>query len=72
MEGAALAAERRADLALFQAWHGEAFAREKRLKSLSKYTVRKPQKQGPEELLAAMREFQARGAKMTIRRVSNP
>lgn len=73
MEGAGRAADRRVDLALFQAWHGEAFAREKRLKSLSKYRAQTgPQKgQSPAQLLGALREFKARGAKMEIRRVPN-
>ena len=69
MEGAGLAAERQAEMALFQAWHGEAFAREKRLKPLSKYIKSGARKQSPEELLAAFRDFQARGAKMEIRHV---
>lgn len=70
MEGAGLAAERAADRALFQAWHAEAFAREKRLKPLARYlSSGKPQKQGPAEMLATLREYKARGAAMEIKRV---
>ena len=71
MEGAGLAAERKFDLALFQAWHGEAFSREKRLKPLSKYRTQSgPAKQSPEQMLAILKELKARGAKMDIRRVN--
>jgi len=71
MEGRALAAKSRYDLALFAAWHGEAFAREKRLKPLGKYMAsgQPKRQQGASEMLAAMRELNARGAPMTIRKV---
>lgn len=68
MEGRARAAQTRYDQALSQAWHTEAFAREKRLKPLGKYlSASKPKNpQDSAEMLAALRELQARGAPMTI------
>ena len=71
MEGRARAANRDVEAAVAQAWHGEAFAREKRLKPLSKYLGGlKPQKpQGPAEMLAIFRDLQARGAGIEIAKV---
>lgn len=73
MEGAGLAANQQTDLALFHAWHAEAFAREKRLKPLGKYlSSNRPKKsQSAAEMLATLQEFADRGAKMKIKRVSN-
>jgi protoporphyrinogen oxidase len=71
MEGRAHAATNAFELSMSQAWHTEAFAREKRLKSLGKYlAASKPQQpQAGAEMLATLREIKARGAPMTIRRV---
>ncbi len=72
MEGRSLAAVRRYEASLAQAWHTEAFAREKRLKPLAKYLSSNKAKpaQGPTEMLATLREIQSRGAPMTIRKVA--
>lgn len=70
MEGAARRARREQELAILQAWHGEAFARTKRLKGLSDYLGEKKKAQTPEEMLAVFRSFQSRGAPMNIRQVN--
>lgn len=71
MEGAALASKKRQDLAVYQAWHAELFAREKKLKKLSAYLREAPKKaQTPAEMLAALKGFRSRGASMNIRRVN--
>lgn len=66
MEGHVRAATRAYDLAIAQAWHAEAFARQKRLKPLAKYLSVQPRAQSASEMLGALREMQARGAPMTI------
>lgn len=71
MEGRARAAQHRYEMVLSQAWHTEAFARQKKLKPLEKYlTAAEPQKsQTPAEMLATLRELKERGAPMTFTRV---
>lgn len=54
-----------------QAWHTGAFgaaAQAGKLKPLRKY-LRKSGQQTPAEMLAVLRSFQAKGAKMTIERI---
>lgn len=74
MEGAALAAKRQHEGELVLAWHTAAFgaaAQAGKLKRLTHYLPKKPQReQTPEEMLAVLREFKARGANMNIRRVN--
>lgn len=71
MKGCARAAKRALDLSVSQAWHGEAFARQKHLEKLSKYIGSSEPKraQTPEEMLAVFRSFQSQGAGMTITQV---
>ena len=70
MEGRARAAKRNFELALSQAWHTEAFAREKRLKKLAEYLEGPPKARTADEILDAFLMFQALGAPMTIREVN--
>ena len=72
MKGRAKAAKSAFDLAIMQAWHGEAFARSKRLEKLSKYLGSKERvrPQTPAEMLEVLRSFQSKGAGMNIRRVN--
>lgn len=76
MEGAARAAKRKHEATLFAAFDAAAFngaAFAGKLASMKKYL---PKQQGPKraqsasEMLAAMREFQTRGANMKITRVN--
>lgn len=73
MKGAARAAKRRTDEAVSLAWHTAAFgaaAMNGKLKKLGQYL--KPERakaQSPEDMLEALRSFQARGAPMNIRQV---
>jgi nitrate reductase assembly molybdenum cofactor insertion protein NarJ len=70
MEGRAHAAKQQFDIAVAGAWHAEAFARTKRLKPLSKYLAHDDSRgQDGAQMLAALREMNARGAPMTIRKV---
>jgi hypothetical protein len=73
LEGRNHAAKRQHDMLIGQAWHTEAFAREKRLKPLAKYlSASQPRSaQGSAEMLATLREIQARGAVMNIRKVES-
>lgn len=71
MEGRARAAKDAFELALSQAWHGEVFARQNKLKQLSQYL---PREDGadpvqPEVVLDAMMTLQAAGVPMQIKRV---
>ncbi|MEG3152997.1 hypothetical protein U1769_24150 [Sphingomonas sp. ZT3P38] len=71
MKGRAHAAKEQRDLAIWQAWQGERFARTKKLKDLSEYLSggsKEPVQ--PEVVLDAMLTLQAQGAAMTVRRVS--
>jgi len=70
MEGAARRQKREFELAVTGAWHAEAFARSKRLKKLSDYLQPKATASTPAEMLAVLRELQAGGAPMNIRRVN--
>jgi hypothetical protein len=72
MEGRARAAKREAEAMLSQAWHTEAFARQKHLKPLDKILAkRKPRRvQSPEEMLAILMQCQAGGAPLTIREIN--
>ena len=71
MEGRFHAARQAADLAISQAWHAEAFARQKRLKPLGEYLSKSggPQGQSGAEMVATLHELRVRGAPMNIRRV---
>jgi nitrate reductase assembly molybdenum cofactor insertion protein NarJ len=70
MEGRSRAAKQQFDIAVAGAWHAEAFARQRRLKSLAKYMGRTTdQKQSGTQMLAMLQELSARGAPMTIRKV---
>lgn len=73
MEGRARAAKREAEQRLIQAYNGEAFAREKRLKPASHYLASlKPrgQRMHPAEQLTVFQELKDRGAPLTIRKVN--
>jgi len=73
MEGAARAANRRIESDLAIAWHVENFSRMgKAFKGLGHYLARlKPRKpQSGDEILAVFQQFQAAGAKMTIRKIN--
>jgi hypothetical protein len=73
MEGSARAAKRRHDLAIVQAWHGEAFARAKLLKGLAHYLGTKPKPtraQTPDEMFAALQMMHAGGAPLSIRQIN--
>jgi len=75
MEGAALAAKRQSERDVSLAWHTAAFtaaAKAGKLKKLDHY-LKQPRRrpaQTPSDMLAVMREFQARGAKMTFKQVN--
>lgn len=69
MEGCSRAAKRRGELALSQAWHTEAFARQKTLKSLDKLLGLKPKAQTPDEMFAILQGIAMRGAPMNIKTV---
>lgn len=76
MEGRARAAEREFERRLSQAWHTEAFAREKRLKPLKKYLEHDAPKDDPSRgaanLISTLREMQAKGMPISFRRVKLP
>jgi hypothetical protein len=70
MEGAAEMRREAYDLALAQAWHTEAFAREKRLKKLSDYQGKKSGKRSvAADAVAFFHSLKARGVPVEIRRV---
>lgn len=72
MEGRARAATREFEGRLSQAWHTEAFAREKKLRPLGKYlntAEKQDTSRGAGALLATLREMKERGVPMTIRRL---
>jgi hypothetical protein len=72
MEARARAAKREHENAVSLAWHTAAFtgaAMNGKLKKLDHYIVRPKRVQTPEEMLAVFRQFQSRGANMTIRQV---
>ena len=75
MEGAALAAKRQFESEITLAWHTAAFnAATKSKRGLKKLDDYLPKRRGREqsagEMLEILREFQARGAKMDIKRVN--
>lgn len=70
LQGAARAAKKNHEAMLFQAWHTEAFARTKKLPKLTDILGEKRKAQTPEEMLDVFRQFQARGAGMTIRQLN--
>lgn len=74
MDGAALAAKRKHENDLSLAWHTAAFggaAQAGKLKKLDHYLPKRSRRQqAPTEMLAIMREFAARGAKMTFKQVN--
>lgn len=74
MEGRARAAKDAFDLAVSQAWHGEVFARQKKLKDLSDYLSSKADEGpvAPEVVLDAMLTLQAAGVPMNIKKVVDP
>lgn len=71
MGGRAKARQQDAERDFILAWHIEALHREKKLKRIFEYLSKaKPKKpKSPEEILAVMRELQARGAGFEIREV---
>jgi hypothetical protein len=71
MEGRARAAKQEYELSVSQAWHGEVFARQKKLKKLSEYLPRDEQAEpvSPEVVLDAMLTLQAAGVPMKIVKV---
>lgn len=71
MRGRALAAKSEYELALYQAWHGEAFARAKKLESLKHYLPSEGAGEPvqPEVILDAMMTMQAHGVPMNIRKL---
>lgn len=71
LEGCERRERRSYELATFQAWQAERMSREKRLKPVAKYVgeLRPPKRQTPGEILANLREMNARGSPMTIRKV---
>lgn len=72
MKGRSLAAKQRAELAISQAWHGEAFARAKKLKGLDHYLLGGDSAEPvqPEAILDAMMTMQAHGVPMQIKKLS--
>jgi hypothetical protein len=67
MEGAANRHKREFELAITQAWHGEAFARTKLLKGLGDYLKRPKKAQTPDQMLAALKMYADGGAPLNIR-----
>jgi hypothetical protein len=73
MEGRAKAAGRASELAYFQAWATERFAREKRLKPFGKYVgdIRPRKPQTGVDVLAIFQGFQAAGIPVKIRKAGD-
>lgn len=71
MKGRAAAAENRFRDGISQAWHTEAFAREKRLRPLSKYLKQADgaADRGGAALLGMLRSMKRQGVPMTIRKL---
>lgn len=70
MKGCARAEKKAFELSVSQAWHGEAFARQKQLGPLSDYLPREARRpQTADEMLAILRSFPA-GAGMTIEQIN--
>jgi hypothetical protein len=70
MEGRARAAKRASDAMLSQAWHTEAFARQKRLKPLRELLGVKPKAQTTDEMLAVFRAIAGRGVPMNFKHIN--
>ena len=70
MEGVSRRAKRESDASLSQAWHIEAFARQKKLKPLRELLGIKPKRQTPDEMLAVLRSFAGRGVPMNFKQVN--
>jgi hypothetical protein len=70
MDGCARAAKRQSDAMLSQAWHTEAFARQKRLKPLREILGIKTKAQSPDEMLAVLRAIHGRGVPMNFKQVN--
>ena len=73
MEAKARAAKRENENAIAVAWHIAAFtgaAMGGKLKKLDHYIAKPKKAQTAEEMLAVFRQFQSRGAPMTIRHVN--
>jgi hypothetical protein len=71
MKGRAKAAQDRFRDGISQAWHTEAFAREKRLRPLSKYLMQTEggSDRGGAALLGMLRSMKRQGAPITIRKL---
>lgn len=72
MEGVRKRLEREAEADVRLAWQVAAMsaaAQAGKLKPLRHYLAKQPGQQTPAQMLAALREFQARGARMKIERV---
>jgi hypothetical protein len=75
MEGAARAAKRKHEADIFAAYNAAAFngaAHHGQLQKLKKFLPKgpPPRRQSGSEMLAALREFQARGANMRISKIA--
>lgn len=72
MEGAALAAKRKSDLAIVSAWYGEFFARQKRLEKLTDFLSRDddPQTAKNAQAIAYFHKLKARGVPVEITRLN--
>jgi len=68
MDGVRRRLEREQEAQVSHAWTTAALTRVKDLKPLKHY-LRRQVKQSPSEMLAVMREFQARGANMTFTKI---
>lgn len=57
---------------LSQAWHTEAFARQKRLKPLDKLLSAKPKRtrQTPDEMFAVLQQYMTGGAPLSLREIN--
>jgi hypothetical protein len=69
MDGCARRAKRQSDAMISQAWHIEAFARQKKLKKLSELLGHKPKAQTTDEMLAELQAFASRGIPMNIKKL---
>lgn len=69
MEGLSRAAKHQFELAVTNAWHGETFARTKRLKKLSTYLKPKGS-ETPADMLGAFKAFRHAGLPINIRKLN--
>jgi hypothetical protein len=70
MEGRSRRAKRQSDGMLSQAWHTEAFARQKRLKPLKELLGIKTKAQTPDEMLAVFQTIAGRGVPMNFKQIN--